>query len=498
MTLEAVIPTPALVVLVGPSCAGKSTWADANFRPGQVLSSDTFRAYLGAGEDDQTAGTEAFALLGELLAVRLAKGLTTVVDSLALDPADRARYRAAAAEAGVPCVAVGFDTDPALCRDRNGVKPSPIPKTVLDKQLRTWRTTRDTLGDEGFDLVIIDPGPPRLVPASMVTTTAADAPESPAPAEDSSVELAFDLVVSSFDLDGEPGPALTEMAVAAEAAGFRALWLMDHFRQVPQVGRAWDPMYEPYTTLAYLAAGTERLRLGSLVTNVEHRNVGLLAKIIATLDNLSGGRAECGLGAGWFGEEQAAYGYPVNPDGVRLDALEDALQALPILWGPGAKSFEGETLSIPEAMGYPRPVQDPVPILVGGGGERRTLRLAARFADACNVQGPLEVVEHKIEVLRGHCAAVDRDPSEVLVTTLNPLVHAPSGPELAARIEELRPRNRSAESVAAASNAGTTAEHVDRFRALADLGVARACVALTGNRGPDGITAFGPVIDAFR
>jgi F420-dependent oxidoreductase-like protein len=522
---ETVIPTPALVVLVGASGAGKTTWAEANFKPGQVLSTDTFRAYYGAGPDDRTAGTEAFALLDHLIAVRLAKGLTTVVDTTGLDADRRGSYRAAAAEAGLPCVAVGFDTDPELCRDRNRSSSTPIPKTVLDRQLRQWRATRGGLDQEGYDLVIVDPGPSRNIPRSMVPTTGASAPPSEAadahdlPSVRSSPRisraethtsavtggprpdrrLTFDLAIGSYEFgDADIGTTVVDIARAAERVGFRALWVMDHFRQVPQIGRAWEPMLEAYTTLAYLAGQTERLRLGTLVTGIEHRNVGLLAKIVATLDVLSGGRAECGLGAGWFSAEQAAYGYPVNSNRVRLDTLEEALQALPILWGPGAKAFDGRVVSIPEAMAYPRPVQDPVPILVGGGGERRTLRLAARYGHACNVLGrDPAVVAHKIDVVRQHCIDVDRNPDDLVVTTLNPLIHATSGRDLDDLIESLRPPTRAAELYATANQAATTDEHVARFRRLSNLGVERVCVSLVGNTGPDRVASFAAVIDAF-
>ncbi len=495
---ETVIPTPSLVVLIGPSSAGKSTWADANFRLGQVLSTDTFRAYLGAGPDDQTAGTDAFALLDQLIAARLAKGLTTVVDSLGLDPDKRAAYRAAAHAAGMPCVAVGFDTTTAECHRRNQRRQRPLARSVIDRQARQWRSVKPQLADEGFDLVVLNPAPARRVPSAL-TVREPTAHLAPEPAR-SGPGPAFDLALSAYDFgDADTAETLTAIATAAEAAGFRALWVMDHFRQIPQVGRPWDPMLEAYTTLAFLAAVTDRLRLGTLVTNVEHRNIGLLAKIIGTLDVLSGGRAECGLGAGWFAAELKAFGYPVNPDRVRLDALEDALAALPVLWGPGSKSFEGRTMSIPEAMAYPRPIQDPVPILVGGGGERRTLRLAARYADACNVLGTdPDTVAHKIAVVRRHCEDLDRDPDSLTVTTLNPLIHATSGRELDTMIEAMRPANQSAEAFAAANHAATTAEHVDRFRLLHDLGVDRFCVALNGLTGPAPVEAFGAVIDQFR
>ena len=527
MADESVIPSPSLVVLVGPSGAGKSTWAEANFAAGQILSSDRFRALVGSGPADRTAGTEAFALLDRLLEIRLGKGLTTVVDTLGLDADRRARYRDAAAAAGMACVAVGFDTEPALCRARNLERRHPVPKTVLDKQLREWRKTKRHLADEGFEAVIVDPRPLRLITPSMLDADPVSARTGPGPSPGASAgaldsagaddadrrptsvataspsgptsapapaSTSFDLVVSSFDFGDAIEPTLVAIARAAERAGFRALWVMDHFRQVPQVGRPWDPMLESYTTLAYLAAKTERLRLGTLVTGVEHRNIGLLAKIVATLDVLSGGRAECGLGAGWFSAEQAAYGYAVNSDRVRLDTLEDALQALPLLWGPGSKAFEGKVLQVPEALGYPRPLQDPIPILVGGGGERRTLRLAARYADACNVMGDPSAVANKVDVLNSHCAELGRDRAEVTVTTLNPLVHATSGRALGDLIQSLRPPDRSAESFAAATAAATTEEHVERFGLLAELGVGRFCVSLIGNRGPDRVEAFAEVI----
>lgn len=495
---ETTIPTPALVVLVGPSGAGKTTWAETNFKPGQVLSTDMFRAYCGAGPDDRTAGTEAFALLDHLIALRLGKGLTTVVDTLGLDADRRAHYREVAAAAGLPCVAVGFDTGAELCRDRNRTSSAPIPKTALERQIRQWRATKGSLDQEGFDLVLVNPGPSRQIPQSMVSTTGASSPPSE-PADDSTDRrLVFDLSIGGYEVEGAIGSTLVDIARAAEQAGFRALWVMDHFRQVPQIGRAWEPMLEAYTTLAFLAGHTDRLRLGTLVTGIEHRNIGLLAKIIATLDVLSGGRAECGLGAGWFSAEQAAYGYPVNSNRVRLDTLEDALQALPILWGPGARAFEGKVVAIPEAMAYPRPVQDPVPILVGGGGERRTLRLAARYAQACNIMGQdPAVVAHKIDVVRQHCIDVGREPDDLVITTLNPLIHAVSGRDLANLIERLRPPSQAAEVYAGANQAATTDEHVARFRRLAELGVDRVCVSLVGNTGPDRIETFATVIDAF-
>src|SRR6185437_792135 len=141
---------------------------------------------------------------------------------------------------------------------------------------------------------------------------------------------------------------LRAIAEAAEQAGFDAIYVMDHFRQIPQVGRAWDDFLESYTTLAYLAACTSRVQLGALVTGITYRNVAHLGKIVATLDVLSGGRATCGLGLAWFAAEHAAYGWPFPAVAERYALLEDALRLLPVLWGPGSPPFEGTVLTVPE------------------------------------------------------------------------------------------------------------------------------------------------------
>ncbi len=134
-----------------------------------------------------------------------------------------------------------------------------------------------------------------------------------------------------------------------------------------------------------------------------YRNPAHLGKIIATLDVLSGGRALCGLGLAWHREEHAAYGWEFPSTAERYALLEDTLKLLPLLWGPGSPAFDGDRVIVPEAVCYPRPLQEHVPVLVGGGGERRTLRLAARYADAANVMGDISAVRHKAEVLRSHC-----------------------------------------------------------------------------------------------
>jgi alkanesulfonate monooxygenase SsuD/methylene tetrahydromethanopterin reductase-like flavin-dependent oxidoreductase (luciferase family) len=218
---------------------------------------------------------------------------------------------------------------------------------------------------------------------------------------------------------------------------------------------------------------------------------------VATLDVLSGGRAACGLGLAWFGAEHAAYGWPFPAVPERYALLEDALELLPLLWGPGSPSFEGRVLTVPEAVCYPRPLQEHVRMIVGGGGEKRTLRLAAKYADAANVFGDAAAVRHKTSVLQAHCRDVGRDPADVAMTHLSTtLVGADE--DLAAFVEARRPRRRSAAWYASSVNAGTVDDHVGRFRELAEAGATEVIVRLPDLDDPTSLERFARVIAAFR
>jgi F420-dependent oxidoreductase-like protein len=470
------LPDPCLVVLVGATAAGKSHWAAEWFEPGQVVSSDRLRAVVGTGERDQRAGGDAFELLDLIVAKRMRRGLVTVIDSTGLDAGRRADWRALAERHGVPAHAVLFDAPAKLVRERNRAREQPVPGKVVTAQLAAAADAGDALAGEGF-AAVHRPGPVTLVPPALVGALDAAARQDAQP-----MALEFGLQIPRFEFPGHPGTTaatLAAIARAAEETGFTSLWVMDHLVQIPQVGREWEDMLESYTTLGYLAAATERIRLGTLVTGITYRNIAHLAKLVATLDVLSGGRAWCGIGAGWFEREHELYGYGFPPLAERFARLEDALELLPLMWGPGSPPFEGRTISVPAALCYPRPLQERVPILVGGAGERRTLRLVARHADACNLIGRRADIRHKIAVLHEHCAAEGRDPATVRITQL----------EQACVIAPGEPR--------AGRGAATVEEHIGRCRELAEAGVQTAIVGLSTADGPDAVRRFGDVIAAF-
>ena len=214
---------------------------------------------------------------------------------------------------------------------------------------------------------------------------------------------------------------LADTASAAEEAGLAWVSVMDHYFQMTAAGfPAEDPMLEAYTTLGYLAGVTSHVQLGVLVTGVTYRHPGLLAKIVATLDVLSGGRATLGIGAAWYEEEHRGLGVPYPPLAERFERLEETLQISRQMWDPTDDGpFDGKHYQLAQTLCSPQPLARPE-ILVGGGGERKTLRLVAQYADACNLFATTpDEVGHKLDVLKGHCADVGRDPAEIRVTLLH-------------------------------------------------------------------------------
>jgi F420-dependent oxidoreductase-like protein len=223
-----------------------------------------------------------------------------------------------------------------------------------------------------------------------------------------------------FDWAGGPSgiaDGVTDVAGRAEALGVRTLSVMDHYFQMEAAAPADDPMLECYTALAFIAARTQTLRVRPLVTGVTYRPPGLHAKIVTTLDVLSGGRAELGIGAAWYEREHRGLGVPFPPLKERFERLEEAIQICLQMWSDDDGPYEGRHYQLAETLCSPQPVSSPRPrIMIGGGGERKTLRLVAQYADAWNLFGGVDDVARKIDVLRGHCDAVGRDPNEVEVT----------------------------------------------------------------------------------
>jgi F420-dependent oxidoreductase-like protein len=232
--------------------------------------------------------------------------------------------------------------------------------------------------------------------------------------------------------DAELFEAVAGMAVAAERSGFDSVWVMDHFYQLPFLGQPGDRMLESYTLLGALAARTSTARLGTLVTGVTYRNPAILAKQVTALDVISRGRAVLGIGAAWFDLEHAALGVPFPPVGERMDRLEEALQICRAMFRDERPTFTGRYHRVEDAINHPPPVQPGgPPILVGGQGEKRTLRLAARYADAVNLITERAQIPHKLEVLARHCAEAGRDPATLNKTWLASAVVGSSRAEAA-------------------------------------------------------------------
>jgi alkanesulfonate monooxygenase len=234
------------------------------------------------------------------------------------------------------------------------------------------------------------------------------------------------------------GRDLARIASAAEDAGFAKLSVMDHVWQIGVIGPPEREMLEAYTTLGFLAAHTSRIELVSWVTAVVYREPGLLAKIVTTLDVLSGGRAWLGIGAAWNEEEARGLGLPFPPTAERFERLEEALQICLQMWSDNDGPYNGKhyhlerTLNSPQSLRRPHP-----PILIGGAGEKKTLRLVAQYAQACNLFGGPEL-EHKLDVLRGHCEAVGRDYDEIEKTVMFPVDPGPNGENVDTLLEQLR------------------------------------------------------------
>ncbi|NEA69049.1 LLM class F420-dependent oxidoreductase [Streptomyces sp. SID12488] len=268
------------------------------------------------------------------------------------------------------------------------------------------------------------------------------------------------------------GPELAAAGAAAEAAGVHRLTVMDHYFQMEFNGGAEDPMLEAYTTLGFLAAHTSTVRLGALVTGVTYRHPGLLAKIATTLDVLSGGRAGLGIGAAWYDREHEGLGVPYPATAERFERLEETLRICLQMWDPDTDGpFEGKHYRLAETLCVPAPVSSPRPeIMIGGGGERKTLRLVAQYADACNLFASTpEEVGHKLDVLRGHCDSVGR-PYDDITRTLLYMGDAPEENDVDAFVRDIEGYAKfGIETVMLGPRTGEPAAWIERFVAPAAL-----------------------------
>jgi len=291
------------------------------------------------------------------------------------------------------------------------------------------------------------------------------------------------LQIPSFTWPGGPeaiGPTLARVVRDADDAGFDSIWVMDHFFQIRSVGAVEEPMLEGWTTLGFMAANSSRARLGLMVGGVHYRYPGLWIKAATTLDVLSGGRAWLGIGAAWNEQESRGLGFPFPPLGERFEQLEDTLRMAHGMW-TGERGSEAaldghhlhamHLLNSPQSITRPRP-----PIMIGGGGEKKTLRLVAQYADACNVFGSPEMIARKYRILDEHCAAVGRDPAEIERSTLQGVNLTPDGGR----------HGESADQV------------VDRFGELSDAGADAVIFSIPDVHDPDRIARLAEVIPALK
>lgn len=291
--------------------------------------------------------------------------------------------------------------------------------------------------------------------------------------------MKFGLQINSFTWPGGDaaiGPTLARIVRTADEVGFDSIWVMDHFFQIRGVGPAEDPMLEGWTTLGFMAAQSSRARLGLMVGGVHYRQPGLWVKAATTLDVLSGGRAWLGIGAAWNQEESEALGFPFPPLADRFQQLEDTLKYAREMWqGPRGSqaAFEGHHTQASRLMNSPQALTRPhPPIMVGGGGEQKTLRLVAQYADATNVFGGPVQIAHKYEVLREHCETIGRPFDEIERSTLQTVRLPGTAPE----------------------HTSTPAQVVDRFGELSDAGAQHVIFSVRGVAEPGRLELIGSEI----
>jgi F420-dependent oxidoreductase-like protein len=287
--------------------------------------------------------------------------------------------------------------------------------------------------------------------------------------------IQLDLHVTRFNYpDTEPDQVfdkVAEIAATAERSGFSSLSVMDHLHQIPGMGPETDWMLEGSTMLAGIAARTQSIALGLLVGGVTYRNPALHAKITTTIDVISGGRAYHGLGGAWFENEHRAFGFEFPPLGERLDRLGEALEISRAMFTKDEATFKGKHFQVDGAINNPKPIRGDIPIVIGGSGRRRTLRMVAEHADGCNLFGSLDETRDLLEVLAAHCETVDRDPAEITKTRMAVLAIAPDHEGAQAKLEAMRQAGLSEERLAMMVLAGDAEEVAEQAQAFVEAGV---------------------------
>lgn len=275
-------------------------------------------------------------------------------------------------------------------------------------------------------------------------------------------------------------PVISDLATRADAGPWESVWVYDHMHTAPLTSS--EATHEAWSLMSALGAVTTRVRLGQMCTCLGYRNPALLAKMAATVDHISGGRVEMGIGAGWYEHEWRAYGYGFPSAGERLGMLDEGVRIMREAWSEGVVSLDGEHYRVDGAIVQPRPLQPGgIPVWVAGGGERKTLRIAARYADYTNFDGTPDGFAHKAEVLRGHCADLGRDPSEITMTANYNVAIGETEREVEDRLASLRDRmarhvgadeaDRQLGAYRGLPGVGTPEQIVEKLSALRELGM---------------------------
>jgi len=295
--------------------------------------------------------------------------------------------------------------------------------------------------------------------------------------------------------------AIKNVALQCERLGFDSIWVYDHFITFPEV--TTEACFESWTTLIALATLTKKVGLGQLVTCNSYRYPAVLAKMGATLDVISNGRLNLGIGAGWYKLEYDAYGIPYPKDSVRLAQLREAVQIIKKMWTEDEPSFQGQYYTIDKAINSPKPIQKPhPPILIGGQGRRLTLRLVAEFADRCNFGGPITPQQYKelLEILDEHCRQVGRKVNQIEKTLIvDSTVIARNRTALEKKIRKFKPKNVSKTQFIEGNLVGIPEEIVSRIGEFIDVGVTYAMVRFPDMLEDEPLQLFAEeVMPAFR